>query len=115
MEEIHEISCQEQSRKTDDAIWDCGSPLYDSSELASLSNLLERRLTASPFAVAVAVVPEDQPDQILEGGEGANSEERKVRIGKVERRRRRDKLRLLRAVFINAIAFWKRVCKVGSL
>lgn len=31
------------------AIWDCGSPLYDSYELASLNHLLERHSIASPF------------------------------------------------------------------
>ncbi|KAM5555588.1 hypothetical protein ABKV19_023486 [Rosa sericea] len=30
------------------AIWDCGSPLYDSYELASVSHLIERHLMAFP-------------------------------------------------------------------
>lgn len=30
------------------AIWDCGSPLYDSYELVSLSHLIERHLMALP-------------------------------------------------------------------
>lgn len=30
------------------AIWDCGSPLYDSYELVSLSHLIERRLMTLP-------------------------------------------------------------------
>lgn len=30
------------------AIWDCGSPLYDSHELVSLSHLIERHLMALP-------------------------------------------------------------------
>ncbi|KAF3448676.1 hypothetical protein FNV43_RR09389 [Rhamnella rubrinervis] len=29
--------------------WDCGSPLYDSYELASLAHQLERHTMASPF------------------------------------------------------------------
>ncbi|KAK8475048.1 hypothetical protein V6N13_020791 [Hibiscus sabdariffa] len=31
------------------AIWDCGSPLYDSYELASLSHLIDRHLMKLPF------------------------------------------------------------------
>ncbi|GMN29261.1 hypothetical protein TIFTF001_044333 [Ficus carica] len=31
-------------------LWDCGSPLYDSYELASLIHLLERHSIASPFS-----------------------------------------------------------------
>nr|DAD19153.1 TPA_asm: hypothetical protein HUJ06_020616 [Nelumbo nucifera] len=32
------------------AIWDCGSPLYDSFELASLTHLIERHLMILPFS-----------------------------------------------------------------
>ncbi|XVF80201.1 hypothetical protein PTKIN_Ptkin15bG0051900 [Pterospermum kingtungense] len=31
------------------AIWDCGSPLYDSYELVSLSHLIERHLMKPPY------------------------------------------------------------------
>ncbi|KAK8611971.1 hypothetical protein V6N13_132005 [Hibiscus sabdariffa] len=31
------------------AIWDCGSPLYDSYELVSLSHLIERHLMKLPY------------------------------------------------------------------
>ncbi|KAF4384604.1 hypothetical protein F8388_003911 [Cannabis sativa] len=34
------------------AIWDCGSPLYDSYELVSLSNLIERHLMILPSLAA---------------------------------------------------------------
>ncbi|XP_028794725.1 uncharacterized protein LOC114750327 [Neltuma alba] len=30
-------------------IWDCGSPLYDSYELASLSHMIERHMMALPY------------------------------------------------------------------
>ncbi|KAK4601367.1 hypothetical protein RGQ29_010786 [Quercus rubra] len=32
------------------SIWDCGSPLYDSHEIASLGHLLERHTMALPFS-----------------------------------------------------------------
>lgn len=32
------------STGTDQRVWDCGSPLYDSYELASLSHLLDRHM-----------------------------------------------------------------------
>ncbi|KAK7292783.1 hypothetical protein RJT34_15636 [Clitoria ternatea] len=31
------------------AIWDCGSPLYDSFELVSLSHVIERHMMGSPY------------------------------------------------------------------
>ncbi|CAL4962293.1 unnamed protein product [Urochloa decumbens] len=34
------------------ATWDCGSPLYDSFELASLHHVLESHLMVLPFPVA---------------------------------------------------------------
>jgi hypothetical protein len=37
------------------ATWDCGSPLYDSFELASLHHVLERHLMVLPFPGAAAV------------------------------------------------------------
>ncbi|KAJ8649435.1 hypothetical protein MRB53_002458 [Persea americana] len=43
---------KEEEEKEDDeanALWDCGSPLYDSFELTSLYNLLDRKLMALPF------------------------------------------------------------------
>ena len=48
------------------AIWDCGSPLYDSHELASLSHLIERNTMSLPFlcstrfAIATSVVGSNQ-------------------------------------------------------
>ncbi|GMN26001.1 hypothetical protein TIFTF001_049263 [Ficus carica] len=40
----------EEDQVAVDAIWDCGSPLYNSYELASLTHLIERYSTASPFS-----------------------------------------------------------------
>jgi hypothetical protein len=37
------------------ATWDCGSPLYDSFELASLHHVLESHLMVLPFPSAAAV------------------------------------------------------------
>lgn len=100
---IYQEELREGDRKRDVAIWDCGSPLYDSFELASLSHMLERHLMALPFT--------KDPLENFQGADG-HSERMKVQIAKVERKR--DKLRLLRAVF-NALAFWRRIFKVGAL
>ncbi|WRX17515.1 hypothetical protein QQP08_010002 [Theobroma cacao] len=35
--------------KESDSIWDCGSPLYDSYELASFGHVLERHTMALPY------------------------------------------------------------------
>ncbi|CAO2819180.1 unnamed protein product [Amaranthus hypochondriacus] len=39
---------QIEKSKTIPIIWDCGSPLYDSHELASLSLIIERHMRALP-------------------------------------------------------------------
>ncbi|KAF8695890.1 hypothetical protein HU200_036766 [Digitaria exilis] len=39
------------------ATWDCGSPLYDSFELASLHHILESHLMVLPFPGAAASWP----------------------------------------------------------
>lgn len=44
-------------------IWDCGSPLYDSYELVSLVNLIERNMMILP------VVPEARYSSSLTGSE----------------------------------------------
>lgn len=36
-------------QKESDCIWDCGSPLYDSYELASFGHVLERHTMALPY------------------------------------------------------------------
>ncbi|CAK9163039.1 unnamed protein product [Ilex paraguariensis] len=44
-------------------VWDCGSPLYDSFELVSLSHLIERHMMAlpSPGRSAPFIVPLSMP------------------------------------------------------
>jgi len=39
---------EEEGGDRDLAIWDCGSPLYDSHELVSLSHIIDRHLMAVP-------------------------------------------------------------------
>ncbi|KAG4117506.1 hypothetical protein ERO13_D12G236050v2 [Gossypium hirsutum] len=39
----------EKKKELDENIWDCGSPLYDSYELASISRILERHTIALPY------------------------------------------------------------------
>lgn len=52
------------------AIWDCGSPLYDSYELASLGHLLDRHTMASPFFCRSSrfLIPTSVLDQIMAVG-----------------------------------------------
>lgn len=38
----------EEEEQTGFGIWDCGSPLYDSHELASLSHVIERHMMVLP-------------------------------------------------------------------
>uniref|UniRef100_A0A7C8YNH5 Uncharacterized protein n=1 Tax=Opuntia streptacantha TaxID=393608 RepID=A0A7C8YNH5_OPUST len=39
---------ERESEKVMNKVWDCGSPLYDSYELATLTHLIERHLMALP-------------------------------------------------------------------
>ncbi|KAG8476480.1 hypothetical protein CXB51_033379 [Gossypium anomalum] len=39
----------EKKKELDENLWDCGSPLYDSYELASISRILERHTIALPY------------------------------------------------------------------
>ncbi|ONK79053.1 uncharacterized protein A4U43_C01F2420 [Asparagus officinalis] len=43
---------EEEEDNNNMSIWDCGSPLYDSFELASLCHHLDRHLMTLPFTVA---------------------------------------------------------------
>lgn len=42
------IGKEEEEEKAVSAIWDCGSPLYDSFELVSIIHLIERHLMVLP-------------------------------------------------------------------
>ncbi|KAL4323726.1 hypothetical protein GQ457_11G001600 [Hibiscus cannabinus] len=46
------------------AIWDCGSPLYDSYELVSLSHLIERHLMKLPYLGSSKRLTSTLPDAI---------------------------------------------------
>ncbi|OMP08589.1 hypothetical protein COLO4_06320 [Corchorus olitorius] len=48
MKELSETKEEQHEEAAAFAIWDCGSPLYDSYELASLSHLIERHLMKLP-------------------------------------------------------------------
>ncbi|KAH7848409.1 hypothetical protein Vadar_002419 [Vaccinium darrowii] len=54
MEEMHEREGSNQGTEEKDEgltmkVWDCGSPLYDSYELASLGHVIDRHVLALPF------------------------------------------------------------------
>ncbi|GKU96707.1 hypothetical protein SLEP1_g9914 [Rubroshorea leprosula] len=51
------IGKEEEEEKAVSAIWDCGSPLYDSFELVSLSHLIERHLMVLPSLGSARVSP----------------------------------------------------------
>ncbi|KAL9234529.1 hypothetical protein vseg_009390 [Gypsophila vaccaria] len=54
MAKIKRIDNVEAINESDDKslrVWDCGSPLYDSYELACVSHLIERHLMKHPYLV----------------------------------------------------------------
>lgn len=91
------------------SIWDCGSPLYDSYELASLCSLIDRH------AVALPSFSEGAGAKFTVRSLGEVSETaRRRKLMVVERKEKREeeekkmsKARL-RAVF-KAIVFWRRL------
>lgn len=42
---------EEQEEGLASKIWDCGSPLYDSYELASITNVLDKHLMKFPYVI----------------------------------------------------------------
>ncbi|CAL4955355.1 unnamed protein product [Urochloa decumbens] len=50
--DLPQVRGKEEEEELVFATWDCGSPLYDSFELASLHHVLESHLMVLPFPVA---------------------------------------------------------------
>ncbi|XVE58016.1 hypothetical protein DITRI_Ditri04bG0136300 [Diplodiscus trichospermus] len=60
MEKKRSISSYQKNESYN--VWDCGSPLYDSYELASLGHILERHTMALPYARSMQLkVVSDKP------------------------------------------------------
>ncbi|KAK8650581.1 hypothetical protein V6N13_140213 [Hibiscus sabdariffa] len=49
MEKSSETKEKNEEATAEFAVWDCGSPLYDTYELVSLSHLIERHLMKLPY------------------------------------------------------------------
>ncbi|OVA01918.1 hypothetical protein BVC80_9079g58 [Macleaya cordata] len=49
-EEAVELVEEEEEGEKALVVWDCGSPLYDSFELASVTHIIERNLMILPFS-----------------------------------------------------------------
>lgn len=60
-------------------VWDCGSPLYDSFELASMSHCLERHVMVLPFSTDDSAGPSgDRPEtEVLTSGKEGDMKERR--------------------------------------
>ncbi|KAJ0582173.1 hypothetical protein HanHA300_Chr04g0149311 [Helianthus annuus] len=50
-DEEKKVEEQHQHEGLDVKIWDCGSPLYDSYELVSIANVLDRHLMKFPYVI----------------------------------------------------------------
>ncbi|KAI3741352.1 hypothetical protein L1987_59024 [Smallanthus sonchifolius] len=50
-DEEKKVEQQQQDEGLDPKIWDCGSPLYDSYELVSITNVLDRHLMKFPNVI----------------------------------------------------------------
>ncbi|RCV26490.1 hypothetical protein SEVIR_5G257300v4 [Setaria viridis] len=87
------------------ATWDCGSPLYDSFELASLHHVLESHLMVLPFPGAVA-----SRSRRLEhrGGTAAPPDATVRRRRKVGRRRRGWMGSKAAATIVRAVTCWRK-------
>ncbi|KAJ4711928.1 ATP-dependent DNA helicase mph1 [Melia azedarach] len=99
---------EEKSR----VIWDCGSPLYDSYEIASVGNLIERNMMILPspcgsskrFAVEQSKFRSEEGLKVeMEALSGRNLWKRKM-IAAEERNYKAKKLRRVLYSFCNS--FW---------
>ena len=86
-----------------ESVWDCGSPLYDSFELASLCHQLDRHLMLLPFTKGsgrLAFRPTYELDEfngetIIWRGKKEEVDKKKSKVG-------------LRNIY-RAIAFWRKL------
>jgi hypothetical protein len=93
MNKTLEVKTDDQQQEEDKAlaIWDLGSPLYDSHEVVSLAHLIERHLMTlpspgelkgfSPKKISQASVVD--PAAILVSNTGSKSETKRVRSSKL--------------------------------
>ncbi|KAK8921807.1 hypothetical protein KSP39_PZI019924 [Platanthera zijinensis] len=89
-------------------VWDCGSPLYDSFELASLCHVLDRHIMKLPYLPSL----KSSAGRLEPGGgmQGMIAEAVSVRRCKMKREappKRRSAFGL--TAFFRAVAFWKKL------
>ncbi|XP_054796064.1 uncharacterized protein LOC129301528 [Prosopis cineraria] len=99
-------------------IWDCGSPLYDSYELVSLTHLIERHMMALPSPGGSRQINRefcDAADLRSSGKAGGSSVANRVGGFLVnwvwKRKRKKEKHRKVRTGFsgiCDTIAWWKK-------
>ncbi|KAM2383292.1 hypothetical protein COP2_042053 [Malus domestica] len=112
-------------------VWDCGSPLYDSYELVSVSHLIERHLMALPYSLGgsrrfianfcthpssgmASPVSSDMRSSTTREAKGSSSSnvgirkiwKRKVFFGEGKDKAKKRKLRF--SVFCNMIGLWRQ-------
>lgn len=86
---------EEEGGRSRPRIWDCGSPLYDSYELASVCRLLEQHTRALPLA------RDDQEDRMMmkmDGTDLSNRTKKSNIIVHKARKLRRGFCSLLRTI-----------------
>lgn len=113
---------EEEGREDGEAngLWDCGSPLYDSFELASLYHLLDRKLMELPSPAEpsssrgeVGASGDDKGQSkvvVLGGLVGANMRMRKKRKvdGGLIKGSKVKKLKTGLHTFCSSLAFWRK-------
>ncbi|KAL6614815.1 hypothetical protein ACP70R_037085 [Stipagrostis hirtigluma subsp. patula] len=85
------------------AAWDCGSPLYDSFELASLHHVLENHLMVLPFPGPVS----QQPERCGVAAPDETTDDRRARAAKRKARRVWKGSKAAAKVFVRALTCWK--------
>uniref|UniRef100_A0A0E0JLX8 Uncharacterized protein n=1 Tax=Oryza punctata TaxID=4537 RepID=A0A0E0JLX8_ORYPU len=95
----------EEEQEVGGAAWDCGSPLYDSFEVARMHHVLESHLMILPFP------PDDAAAQriMLDGRRAVEvDDEHGAAARKNGSRRRRTAGRKAAAAIYRAVACWRR-------
>ncbi|KAK8921168.1 hypothetical protein KSP39_PZI019932 [Platanthera zijinensis] len=106
-EETEEAEKNRDGKSRPYPVWDCGSPLYDSFELASLCHVLDRHIMKLPYLPSLR-----SPAGRFEPGgtQGMIAEAVSVRRCKMKREappKRRSAFGL--TAFFRAVAFWKKL------
>lgn len=98
-----------EAKDNDVSIWDCGSPLYDSFELASFCHQLDRHLMLLPFSKGsrrLTFRNSNEPDEFNDKTRMTVDSSRRWRAKEEEIEKKKSKVGLKE--ICRAVTFWRK-------